>query len=157
EHASVEAQLRERNAQLRGYHHLTDQLFAAVQQLEGSGQAILGGASAQAPRDPESLGPFFEAVARILAFAARQEKIALSIEETIGRRGTRPIDGESLGTLLKELLRGTTAGTEEPSSPDEPTTGKPRAQRGASAPSREQSLPLIEAKLGYLGLIPAAL
>src|SRR5690606_43453 len=116
EHASVEAQLRERNAQLRGYHRLTDQLFAAVQQLEGSGQAILGGASAQAPRDPESLGPFFEAVARILAFAARQEKIALSVEETIGRRGTRPIDGESLGTLLKELLRGTTAGTEEPSS-----------------------------------------
>jgi len=157
EHASVEAQLRERNAQLRGYHRLTDQLFAAVQQLEGSGQAILGGASAQAPRDPESLGPFFEAVARILAFAARQEKIALSVEETIGRRGTRPIDGESLGTLLKELLRGTTAGTEEPSSPDETTTGKPRAQRGASAPSREQSLPLIEAKLGYLGLIPAAL
>jgi hypothetical protein len=159
EHAGMEVQLRERNAQLRGFHRLTDQLCAAVQQLDGSGQAILGGASAQAPRDPESLAPFFEAIARILAFAAKQERIALSVEETIGRKGNRPIDGESLAAILKELLRNGAMPAEnaESTAPGEskPRTASPK--RGSSAPAREQSLPLIEAKLGYLGLIPAAL
>jgi hypothetical protein len=164
EHAAAAAELRERTAHLRGYHRLADQLYSAIQQLESSGNAILGGASAQAPRDPESLAPLFEAISRILAFAAKQERIALSVEETIGRRGNRPIDGDSLGKLLKDLLRG--GATEEsgewtaPGSAKPKTTRTSKAARASSSSSlvpSANSLPLIEAKLGYLGLIPAAL
>ncbi|MEZ4652680.1 MAG: hypothetical protein R3E12_03485 [Candidatus Eisenbacteria bacterium] len=148
ENTKLAADLQERTAQLRGLQRLIDQIYGTAQQLEASGKAIMGGSSAQAPRDPEALAPFIEAVCRILTFAVKQEKIALSVEETIGHRGSRAIDGDSLGKLLKTLARGTASATES----GELTAPGQGGDRGAAF-----ALPKIEAKLSYLGLLPGAL
>jgi hypothetical protein len=143
ENRKLAADVAELTAQLRGYQRLSDQLYAAVQQAGGTGQALLGGSSAQAPRDPAALAPLYDALARIVGFVVKQEQIALSVEESMGRRAGRAIDGDSLGDLLRGLLRSEGSALE--------------TFPGKTAATRDPAIPRIEAKLGYLGLLPAAM
>lgn len=124
-----ELQIRHRSM-LRGLDRLVE---GVVRAESGPAGALVGGASAQAPREPERFDEFLTALGLLATFAIREETIARSVEESLGRRSGRPIDGETLAKLLKTLARG---------------------EAGASGPATVQQ---VQQKLDYLGLIPAAM
>lgn len=129
--AALRKENEELQTQVRTVYRGLDRLVQSVVQAEGG--ALVGGASTQAPREPERLDDFFAALGLLAAFAIREETIARSVEDSLGRRSGRPIDGEPLAKLLKTLARG---------------------EAGAGGPATTQE---VQQKLDYLGLVPAAM